>query len=74
MQVTLWNKETHQVKDRTEAIRVVEQELRAWMESTDHIEWYHSGLDYDLGRRPSCAQVTTQYGEMTDAYAFIDQD
>jgi hypothetical protein len=71
MYVRIWDGSKVAVKDRDEAVALIKKELRGWMNSDDHIGWYNSDEDDRLGRKPSHALVMTDYGEATDAEAWI---
>lgn len=71
MYVKLWTGTRIPVVDRGDAVRVIKLHLKDWMNPDDHIGWYNSDEDDKLGRKPSHALVMTEYGEATDAEAWI---
>jgi len=69
--VSLWTGKIIPVKNRDEAVGVVKDELKAWMQKGDRLIWYNTDKDDRLGRKPSFAVVVNEVGEQTDAAAMI---
>jgi hypothetical protein len=59
------------VKDRDEAVFVVKEELKGWMQKGDRIGWFYSGVRQNEKHLPNYAAVVTSDGDVTDEYAVI---
>lgn len=72
MFVKLWDGSRFEVKNRDEAVVIIKRELKGWMQKCDRLSWgwidYHSK---NMGEKPNIAYVVNEYGEYTDASAFI---
>jgi len=69
--VKLWTGKIFPVKNRDEAVRVIKEELRGWIQEGDRLIWSNTDEDNRLGRKPSFAFVANEVGEETDASAMI---
>lgn len=72
MQVAFADKTRIEVNDREEAVKVIKEGLKEWMEPTDHLAWFYVDPEAEeRGELPDIAFVTTEHGEQTDAWAVI---
>lgn len=69
MRVNINNKEGFGVKDREEAVRVIEEKMIIFIkEEGDHVEWYKSDQRFD---KPDIAAVYNRHHEETRYFARI---
>jgi len=69
--VKFWDGTVREAENRDEAVRIIKEGLKDWMQEGDRIVWYNTSRDDALGRKPSYAVVVIEVGEETDASAMI---
>ena len=68
MKVRFWDGTVKDAKDRSEAVTIIKEGLKQWMQEGDYIAW--KWTDKQLGN-PNLAQVFNELSEPTDAKAVI---
>lgn len=68
MKVNINNVEKIEVKDRDDAIKVIREKMKAWIQEGDYLGWYKSESNLD---KPNIAAVYNRFHEETDSFARI---
>lgn len=68
MRVNINNIESIRVKNREEAISIIKEKMKSWMQEGDYLGWYKSESSLD---EPDIAAVYTKFHEETDSFARI---
>ena len=71
MRVNINNTEGIRVKDREEAVRVIEEKMKVYMSEGDFLGWYKSESNMD---KPNIAAVYDKYHREKSAFARIIGD
>lgn len=68
MRVNINNTESIKVKDRDDAVMVIKEKMKPWMQEGDYLGWYKSEPNLD---KPNIAAVYNRFHEETDSFARI---
>ena len=68
MRVNINNVESIKVNDREEAVNIIKEKMKAWMQEGDYLGWYKSESNLDM---PNIAAVYNKYHEETDNFARV---
>lgn len=68
MRINLNNTESIKVKDRDEAVKVIEEKMRPLMKEGDYLRWYKSESKFD---KPNIAAIYNKRHEETNLFARI---
>lgn len=69
MKVNINNVETIEVADRDEAVLIIKNKMKAYMQKGDYLGWYNYMTRE--GEKPDVAHVYNEVGEETDDFAAI---
>lgn len=68
MRVNINNTESIKVNDREEAVAVIREKMKVWMQEGDYLGWYSSESNLS---KPNIAAVYNKFHEETDSFARI---
>jgi hypothetical protein len=68
MRVNINNVESIKVNNREEAIDIIKEKMKAWMQEGDYLGWYKSESNFN---EPDIAAVYNKFHEETNSFARI---
>lgn len=68
MRVNINNAESIKVNNREEAIGIIKEKMKVWMQEGDYLGWYKSESNLE---KPDIAAVYNKFHEETDPFARI---
>lgn len=68
MRVNINNIESIKVKDSDDAIEIIKEKMKSWMQEGDYLGWYKSESNID---KPNIVAVYNKFHEETDSFARI---
>lgn len=68
MRVNINNTESIKVNNREDAVSVIKEKMKEWMQEGDYIGWYKSDSNLE---KPNIAAVYNKFHEETDSFARI---